>query len=465
MSMNRSLSRLAVIGLIGLLITMFGAMFAYAADLDSEEQAFVTLINNYRQQNGLQPLKISDKIDAAATWMSTDMAQKNYFSHTDSLGRSPFQRMAVYGYTYNTAMGENIAAGNATASATFTQWKNSAGHNANMLNSSYKVMGIARVYSASSTYGWYWTNDFGGYDDSGTTTQPPTTPSDTTAPTVSITSPTDGATVSGTTTISVSATDNVGVSKVVFAVSNGTSSTDTTAPYSYALNTTSMANGAYTITATAYDAAGNTTVKSIAITVNNTSTTPPPTTDTIAPAVSITSPSNYATVSGTVTVQATATDNVGVQKVVIAVGSGPTVTLATAPYEYALDTTKLMNGTHSISAVAYDAAGNRSIRSIYVTVRNTTQALPATPTGVRAAITAPRVTVSWTPGIGGGAPTSYQIQTMTYASGRYVYGSYSVAAPATSYQLTPTSTTYFFVRVRAVNQSGTSAYSSWVRAM
>jgi uncharacterized protein YkwD len=41
-------------------------------------------------------------------------------------------------------------------------WQNSAGHNENMLNENYRVIGIARVYSSNSTYRWYWTTDFGG---------------------------------------------------------------------------------------------------------------------------------------------------------------------------------------------------------------------------------------------------------------------------------------------------------------
>jgi len=61
-------------------------------------------------------------------------------------------------------MGENIAAGNSTASATFTQWKNSSGHNANMLGANYTVMGIGRA-TGGGQYGVYWTNVFGGQDD------------------------------------------------------------------------------------------------------------------------------------------------------------------------------------------------------------------------------------------------------------------------------------------------------------
>jgi len=134
--------------------------------LDAEEAAFCRTINTYRAQNGLGSLRVSASLTKAAKWDTADMAQKNYFSHTDSLGRDPFQRMTAFGYNYRTAEGENIAAGNATAAATFNQWKASAGHNQNMLSSAYKVIGIGRSYSAAATYGWYWTTDFGGTTDS-----------------------------------------------------------------------------------------------------------------------------------------------------------------------------------------------------------------------------------------------------------------------------------------------------------
>lgn len=140
---------------------------ASAADpvLDAEEKAFCTQINQYRAQNGRPALQVSVSLTNAARWMSNDMATKNYFSHTDSLGRTFSTRLGAFGYTYSTAKAENIAAGNATAANTFAQWKASSGHNTNMLSTSYKVIGIDRAYSAASTYKWYWTTDFGGYVD------------------------------------------------------------------------------------------------------------------------------------------------------------------------------------------------------------------------------------------------------------------------------------------------------------
>jgi uncharacterized protein YkwD len=130
--------------------------------LDSEESTFVTLINNYRAQNGLGPLAIDWELQASADWMSTDLGQKAYFDHTDSLGRDPWIRMCSFGYCYNTWKGENIAGGFTTAQSVFTAWQNSPGHNSNMLGPNYHVMGIARVYTAGSPYTWYWTNDLGG---------------------------------------------------------------------------------------------------------------------------------------------------------------------------------------------------------------------------------------------------------------------------------------------------------------
>jgi uncharacterized protein (TIGR03437 family) len=149
--------------LLAVMIT-FG-LNARAQTVDGDEQTMLRLINEYRAQKGLRQLKISLSLTRASEWMSGDMAAKNYFSHTDSQGRDPFVRMSAFGYNYQTYKGENLAAGYSDPASTFNQWKNSAGHNAAMLNGNYSVIGIARVYGGSSTYKWYWTTDFGGYVD------------------------------------------------------------------------------------------------------------------------------------------------------------------------------------------------------------------------------------------------------------------------------------------------------------
>src|SRR5262249_26584836 len=93
---------------------------------------------------------------------------------------------------------------------------------------------------------------------------------DTTAPTCSITSPAGGATVSGTVTITASASDNVGVTKVEIYVDGTLRVTDTASPYTWSWDTTTFANSTHTITAKAYDAAGNIgQAANVTVTVSN----------------------------------------------------------------------------------------------------------------------------------------------------------------------------------------------------
>jgi hypothetical protein len=93
---------------------------------------------------------------------------------------------------------------------------------------------------------------------------------DTTLPTVSISSPTAGSTVSGTVTITAAASDNVGVTKVEIYVDGTLRTTDTTSPYTWSWDTTTFANSSHTIMAKAYDAANNIGQSSnVSVTVNN----------------------------------------------------------------------------------------------------------------------------------------------------------------------------------------------------
>ncbi|OGE78969.1 MAG: hypothetical protein A2751_00700 [Candidatus Doudnabacteria bacterium RIFCSPHIGHO2_01_FULL_46_14] len=142
-----------------------------------EGWALLSLINDYRAQNGLASLQVSQALTASAQWMSTDMVEKNYMSHTDSLGRSAIQRMAAFGYGYQTWRGENITGGS-TAQKAFDWWKNACdpnssgtctyAHRKNMLSPNYKVIGIGKV-------GTRWTTDFGGVVDATTTNPNPPT--------------------------------------------------------------------------------------------------------------------------------------------------------------------------------------------------------------------------------------------------------------------------------------------------
>jgi uncharacterized protein YkwD len=128
---------------------------------DSEEHAFLALINDYRRQKGLRELSLNNELGAAAEFHSQDMATNNYFRHTLSNGDSSEKNIERHGYTEWIYIGENIAAGMTSASEVFLGWKLSPSHDQNMRNGHYAEIGIGRAYNANSEWGWYWTTTFG----------------------------------------------------------------------------------------------------------------------------------------------------------------------------------------------------------------------------------------------------------------------------------------------------------------
>jgi hypothetical protein len=111
----------------------------------------------------------------------------------------------------------------------------------------------------------------GGYTNPATSnaTITLTTP-DTTPPAVSITSPTTGANSWLTQSVTASATDAIGVTKVEFYVDGLLKATDTATPYTYSLDTTTLSNANHTLTVKGYDAAGNVgTSSGVTIAVRN----------------------------------------------------------------------------------------------------------------------------------------------------------------------------------------------------
>ncbi len=200
---------------------------------------------------------------------------------------------------------------------------------------------------------------------------------DTTPPTVSMTAPTSGTTLSSTTLVSANAADNVGVDHVDF-LSNGTViGADASSPYSINWNTTTVTNGTYTLTAKAYDAMGNfATSTGVSITVNNVVIPP----DTTPPTVSMTAPAGGATVLGAaVTVSASASDNTGVT-IVSFYNDGTLITsdtTGTPDFAVTWNTTTTTNGAHTLTAKACDAVNNCTTSSgISVTVNNPTDTTP-----------------------------------------------------------------------------------------
>jgi uncharacterized protein YkwD len=105
-------------------------------------------------------LTLDTRLRCAARKHSMDMGMKNFFSHTGSNGSTFTQRISNAGYVYTTA-GENISAGYATPSAAVDGWMASTGHCNNIMNPNFKHLGVGYYYASSSTYGHYWTQDFG----------------------------------------------------------------------------------------------------------------------------------------------------------------------------------------------------------------------------------------------------------------------------------------------------------------
>ncbi len=205
---------------------------------------------------------------------------------------------------------------------------------------------------------------------------------DTAGPATTVTSPTASSTVNGTVNMSANVTDATGINHIEFyrgttLICTATATGQTSGTFSCPWNTTVIANGSYQISAKAYDkvtipGANSTTTTAFTVTVNNVSVPPA---DTTAPTVSVTSPAGGATITGSTTVTANASDNTGVTTVQFFTDSSTTAfaTDSASPYSVTLNTATLTNGTHTIKAKAFDAAGNNTTSSVVsVTVSNVT---------------------------------------------------------------------------------------------
>jgi thermitase len=188
---------------------------------------------------------------------------------------------------------------------------------------------------------------------------------DTTAPTVTITNLTAGLKVTGTVGVDVSANDAGGVSRVELYVNGKLLTTDTISPYGFSWDTSTMADGTVNLVAKAYDAAGNVgTSSQVAVTVGN---------DTTPPVAQIVSPSAGTTVTGTVTISGSATDNQKVAKMTLQVdGREVAVTYGSSlSYAWSTGTTSRkgkgrkteVQSSSTITVIAEDAAGNKGMAS------------------------------------------------------------------------------------------------------
>ncbi|MER6673586.1 CAP domain-containing protein [Streptomyces sp. NPDC000983] len=126
----------------------------------SEEAAaaaqVLKLVNEERAKAGCDAVAANSALAELAAAFSQDMADRDFFDHTDPDGLSPWDRAAKAGIT--NLGGENIARGQADAAAVMDAWMNSPGHRANILNCDFKTLGVGVKLG---TGGPWWTQNFG----------------------------------------------------------------------------------------------------------------------------------------------------------------------------------------------------------------------------------------------------------------------------------------------------------------
>lgn len=114
------------------------------------------LINDYRKSNGLKPLKLHPKLIRAAKDHSTDLAKWDRISHYGSDGANPWDRVKRAGYDASVAA-ENVGTGQASFKEVLLGWKESEGHNKNLLLPDAQHMGIALIQRPRTEFKTFWT--------------------------------------------------------------------------------------------------------------------------------------------------------------------------------------------------------------------------------------------------------------------------------------------------------------------
>lgn len=204
----------------------------------------------------------------------------------------------------------------------------------------------------------------------------------------------------------------------------------------------------YRYAVSAVDAAGNESARTAEVAA----TTPAP--DNSPPTASMTAPLSGSTVSGTVTVSATATDNVAVADVEFLLDGVSLGVDTTTPYSISWDTTTTSNGPHSISARARDTAGNFGVTSGVVSVTVANSATPALPVGLVAGWNFDESTGATTADVTGNGNTATLKNSPLWTTGKYGSG---IALDGTADHLSIDNSP-------TLNLSGTTmTFSAWIK--
>ncbi len=112
-------------------------------------------LNAYRASKGLSPVKLNKKLNRASEAHAKDLAENGFLSHTGSDGSSFGDRAQRKGYYFST-LAENAAAGQESWDRVFQGWKDSEGHNKNLLADGVTDFGIALAFEPTTKYSYYW---------------------------------------------------------------------------------------------------------------------------------------------------------------------------------------------------------------------------------------------------------------------------------------------------------------------
>ncbi len=114
------------------------------------------MINQYRRDKGLKPLKLNSELTEAAKAHSRDLAKWDRISHYGSDGSNPWDRVKRTGYKARLAA-ENVGTGQVDFSEVFRGWQESPGHNKNLLLGDAQEMGLALVQEPKTEFKSFWT--------------------------------------------------------------------------------------------------------------------------------------------------------------------------------------------------------------------------------------------------------------------------------------------------------------------
>jgi hypothetical protein len=275
---------------------------------------------------------------------------------------------------------------------------------------------------------------------------------DTTAPVITITSPTSGSTYStssSTLTLGGTASDSVGVTQVTWTNSRGGSGA-ATGTTTWSASGVALQSGSNVITVTAKDAANNSGTSTLTVTY-----TPA---DTTAPAITITSPtsgSTYSTASSTLTLGGTASDSVGVTQVTWTNNRGGNGT-ATGTTTWTASGVALQNGSNVITVTAKDAANNSGTGTLTVTYIQADSTPPAISNVFVSRLPVGSATIVW-------ATDELSDSQVEFGTSNSYGGSVSSTASVTSHSLALNGLsprTFYHYRVKSKDATGNSAVSA-----